>query len=63
MDKLKLCPFCGGSAYLFEAKKHKKFPYYVKCATLTCSCRTERWNTATGAIKAWNRRAANERTD
>lgn len=56
---LKKCPFCGSTAILHQSKKHKKFPYYVKCTDISCSCKTERWNTMLGAKGAWNRRVDN----
>lgn len=55
----KKCPFCGSDAMLHQSKKHKKFPYYVKCTNISCGCKTEHWNTALGAKGAWNKRAEN----
>lgn len=62
MAELKRCPFCGFPAMLHKSikKKHKKFPYIVRCARLTCSARTDRWPDSIGAIAAWNRRADSE---
>jgi hypothetical protein len=56
---LKNCPFCGSAAMVHQSKKHKKFPFYVKCTNVSCGCKTERWNTVLGAKGAWNRRAEN----
>lgn len=50
----KKCPHCGAAADV-KKTKHKRFPYYVYCGN--CGCRTARWNTYTGAVRAWNRRA------
>lgn len=58
MAELKKCPFCGFPAMLHKStKKHKKFPYIVRCERERCSARTDRWNNSIGAITAWNRRA------
>ena len=53
------CPFCGSVAYL-DKKRRKKYPYAVICGNVNCCCRTARWNTADGAIRAWNRRIGQE---
>lgn len=52
------CPHCGAGAAV-KKTKHKRFPYYVYCSNASCACRTARWNTYTGAVKAWNRRGSN----
>lgn len=49
------CPFCGDVAYI-DKKNRKKFRYVVQCSNGSCGCRTARWTTAEGAIRAWNRR-------
>ena len=56
MMELKPCPFCGNNALLVENKKHKAFPYHVRCKSIKCGNKTARWNTEDGAIAAWNRR-------
>ena len=53
------CPHCGAGAVV-KKTKHKRFPYYVYCCNASCACRTARWTTYAGAIKAWNRRNSND---
>ena len=50
-DKLKRCPFCGGSDIRIE----KIYDYYE---VLCCDClsRTEEYSTNEEAIEAWNNR-------
>lgn len=55
--KVEQCPHCGYAAILVKNKKHKKFPYFVKCLNIFCSCKTERCNDADLAVRTWNKRA------
>ena len=55
-EELKPCPHCGSNAQI-----NKAFGLYqVGCTNLFCSCMTRLCETKTEAIKAWNRRTANE---
>ena len=56
MTEIKPCPFCGSVAMLQKRKKHKDFPYRVKCSNINCGCKTTNWNNAWGAINSWNSR-------
>lgn len=67
MDELKACPFCGALAGVETIKRRKAFsklryPYnthffYVRCKW--CRVSTAVYETAAGAIEAWNRRVGN----
>ena len=57
MDELKPCPFCGGDVP--ELRGDKEFGWFIacfKCNIIVDDCKTE-----AEAIKAWNRRANDER--
>ena len=54
--RVERCPHCGAGAILVESRKHKKFPYSVRCLNAFCGCKTERFDNIDGAVKAWNRR-------
>ena len=51
MEKLKLCPFCGGDFNLFQ---NLRGLYYAKCKN--CGAVGSLGYTALQAISAWNRR-------
>ena len=57
--KLKPCPFCGGKAKVGTTG----YSYKVYCDTPSCDVRpnTRFHKTRENAIKAWNRRANDER--
>ena len=57
--KVEACPHCLQAAIAVESKKHKKYPYQVKCLNPFCGCKTERYNSLSGAVSAWNRRDVN----
>lgn len=61
--KVNPCPHCGAAAIVIKSKKHKGFPYKVKCLNAFCSCQTERYNELDGAVRAWNRRTAGDEKD
>lgn len=50
--KAEPCPHCGAGAIVIKYKKHKAFPYRVKCLNSFCSCQTERFNEVEAAIDA-----------
>ena len=50
-EELKPCPFCGGTAILYDAG----IPY-VRCDT--CGTQTTAYQTPDEAIAAWNRRSS-----
>lgn len=52
MNKLKLCPFCGGEPYI---KQYKDF-YLYKVICENCYIETGGWREKRKAINAWNRR-------
>jgi len=61
MVKLKPCPFCGGKAELVDCGIGPD-RYFVRCQ----KCDTVQgglWMQKQTAIKRWNRRAKDERTD
>lgn len=55
-EKLKRCPFCGGSVEIF-ANHHQqsdgKTRYYVKCS---CGIETCEMESKEHVVKMWNRR-------
>lgn len=54
-EKLKPCPFCGGSPYIQKRPvAQKKCIYAVKCH---CGVLTHFMERQYNAIEAWNRRA------
>ena len=56
MEKLKLCPFCGGEAESDFGFDHtNKTYFYVNC--LQCGAETNHFKTKAEAITAWNTRA------
>ena len=61
MSELKPCPFCGGKAtsVLYHNRNLSFIRYFVKCQH--CLVATENYEKRETAIKAWNRRADNER--
>lgn len=62
MDKLKPCPFCGGSANIAVMKKTVRSRYTVSCANSFCIANAlsspfaTHYLTEKEAIEAWNRR-------
>lgn len=65
MKDLKPCPFCGGKAWLARNAKRKiygKDEYRVGVSVYCGVCEARMfYGTEEEAIKAWNRRVANER--
>ena len=65
--KLKPCPFCGGEAVLEDLGGPTVFGegrYFVKCTNPKCGEeQSGLWATKQTAIKRWNRRVNDERTD
>lgn len=65
-EKLKPCPFCGGTAYLGgEHEDSDMTGYYVECTKCDVIMGGMCWNggsfsTKEEAIKAWNRRVDND---
>lgn len=61
MDKLKMCPFCGGEADCNNNSLMQggKFKWSVECCG--CGVITSAFNTEEEAIEAWNRRASDEK--
>lgn len=55
-EALNSCPFCGDKACLVQ-HSDDDYPWEVRCINITCAGRTEQWNEASAAIRAWNRRA------
>lgn len=55
---LKVCPFCGGDARWYFGDHDM---YGVTCKR--CTCKIYGYGTLENAIKAWNRRATDERAD
>ena len=50
---LKPCPFCGGTAQMFENHIEEYYvDYYVKCPS--CQAESYRSETENGAINLWN---------
>ena len=49
--KLKLCPFCGGTAKVHQAYDSK---YAAECAS--CGARTRFFDSRSAAANAWNNR-------
>ena len=56
-ENLKSCPFCGGSAKLYEVRDGQIY-YEIWCTH--CGVRTEQYETEAEAIEKWNHRV--ERT-
>lgn len=52
MEKLKLCPFCGGEPFM---KQYKDF-YLYKVICENCYVETGGWCEKRKAINTWNRR-------
>ena len=75
MDRLKLCPYCGGTPFIKSRIFHATDVdfvsgetfctttkrYCVRCNNTCCPCRpqTRLFSTPEKAIEAWNRRADN----
>ena len=51
--KLKPCPFCGGSAEMWDTED-VQYPYQIVC--MSCFCGTDEKTYKESAIEAWNRR-------
>lgn len=56
ITKVETCPNCFAAAIVIKSKKHKKFPYKVKCLNVFCGCQTKRYNDLDSAVRAWNKR-------
>jgi Lar family restriction alleviation protein len=54
MEDLKLCPFCGGSAYLETDIRAQRPVSFVVCRS--CACEGPWHKTESGAVHAWNMR-------
>lgn len=54
-EKLKLCPFCGGEAFVHMLGNEIAKGYYIACDE--CGAKTIVFGYETEAIEAWNRRA------
>lgn len=52
MDELKLCPFCGAKAEVYQTIESR---WVIEC--LLCFARSWARDSKEEAIKAWNRRA------
>ena len=63
MDELKTCPFCGGSAMVFEnsGAGHQMPVYGVAC--MNCSARVYGYAQRSVAEMVWNRRVNNGQAD
>jgi len=53
------CPLCGDNAFMHtsdagETRRNTRF--WVKCDALDCRCTTIAFDSAAGALAAWNRR-------
>ena len=66
MNKLKPCPFCGGSASIGVTKKTLRLQYTVSCNNVRCIAHNLsnpfaiHYLSEPEAIEAWNRRANDE---
>ncbi|WP_196601576.1 Lar family restriction alleviation protein [Pectinatus frisingensis] len=63
-DKLKPCPFCGGTPNMHnDDNKHPKFSKVVfwQIYCLDCCTSTGWYNSTNDAVNAWNRRADYEK--
>ena len=56
--KLKPCPFCGGSAELWDTED-VQYPYQIVC--MSCFCGTDEKTYKESAIEAWNKREPMDR--
>ena len=75
MKELKPCPFCGGEAKLDEylnivpeiaengAYTGEEIECYARCYCTVCKITTTGCATESEAIKAWNGRVENDRTN
>lgn len=63
MEKLKPCPFCGSKAKICGHPKFRNAPDYydIECTNLKCGVIMLTDLNAQEAIKAWNRRADDEK--
>ncbi|MDQ0202507.1 Lar family restriction alleviation protein [Pectinatus haikarae] len=65
MEKLKLCPFCGGKAKKCRHRRSfsndKEFYYNIECTNLKCGIIMPTYLNVHDAIKAWNRRIDNKK--
>ena len=58
MTKLKPCPFCGGEAEVVDCGNE----YFCRCKK--CAINQDHlYGQRCDAVKAWNRRVSDERTD
>ena len=59
MIELKPCPFCGGAAYMRRISYRMDW-YYCYCTVCGISQPTKKYQWASDAADAWNRRVKNE---
>ena len=53
MNDLKICPFCGGEAYIYAPGP---IEHHVACKNPSCYAETHGWSTEAEAIEVWNTR-------
>ena len=62
MEQIKACPFCGREAKLIDCDIYPQ--WFIRCTYKFCCVEQAHcYATKQAAIKAWNRRAGNERAD
>jgi len=54
-DKLKMCPFCGGEAYLTHVEFNDRDVWYNPQCSVCPGGWNESYETKEEAIEAWNR--------